>query len=110
MISSFFYKALSGNCLASFGVCIHCTFGIFTFAHFPHLGFAHFSESRNCIHSMSADLHPVISGIDGGDSDDGDFVEGDDGYYSMLAKSMAILGGMPQQELSIILLQFNLGD
>ena len=54
---------------------------------------------------MSADLHPVISGNDGGD-----FVWGDDGYYSMLAKSMAILGGMPQQELSIILLQFNLGD
>ena len=59
---------------------------------------------------MSADPHPVISGIDGGDSDDGDFVWGDDGYYSMLARSMAILGGMPQQELSIILLQFNLGD
>ena len=59
---------------------------------------------------MSADLHPVISGIDGGDSDDGDFIGGDDGYFSTLAKSMAILGGIPQQELSIILLQFNLGD
>ena len=59
---------------------------------------------------MSADLHPAISGIDCGDSDDGGFIGGDDGYYSMLAKSMAFLGGMPQQELSTILLQFNLGD
>ena len=50
----------------------------------------------------------VISGIDGGDSDD--FVGGDDGFYSMLAKNMAILGGMLQQKLSTILLQFNLGD
>ena len=57
---------------------------------------------------MSADLHPFISGIDGGDSDD--FVGGDDGFYSMLAKNMAILGGMLQQKLSTILLQFNLGD
>ena len=46
---------------------------------------------------MSADLHPAISGIDCGDSDDGGFIGGDDGYFSMLAKSMAILGGMPQQ-------------
>ena len=31
-------------------------------------------------------------------------------FYSMLAKNMAILGGMLQQKLSTILLQFNLGD